>query len=324
LLLVAIFLAMELFTILFTSGALGRSTKPILIYSNGMEFYLFALDKLRRRTPFVLKADITEASTGGIPGGAPTASGFNIRTRSDVNYYSGERAEEDVRSVLEFLHKEWGIRVLGLPEAKARKIRTETEPEPWGTLTANSMVRAPFQDQQDQVDVPPMFCPSCGASAVKEYDFCPHCGHKFGMPVARYQQVVIAPPPEVIEPPRPEPESKLPSYLQKNPRLAFLLGLLPGAFCIMGLGHFYTKRYVKGVVLLFVGFFLGAFAYVALFEAFTPNEYGLTVNLFTAVILAAPFVAVLLWQAFDASNQAKRFNATAAAPVQQPYEALQR
>ena len=88
-----------------------------------------------------------------------------------------------------------------------------------------------------------------------------------------------------------------------------MLAFLPGLFCIMGLGHFYTKRITKGFILLFVGFFAGLFAWVGLSMVFTETRFDTISYVFTAMIFWAIFLAILLWSAFDASREAKKYNA---------------
>jgi TM2 domain-containing membrane protein YozV len=158
---------------------------------------------------------------------------------------------------------------------------------------------------------PLLFCPNCGARAVPEGDFCPMCGHREGEPVVRYmppQQTMASSAPVQASPPIIQEVSPLPSYLQKNPRLAFLLALIPGLFTIMGLGHFYGKRTGRGVILLLIGFFPGLLAWISLSMIFTETDYEPIIYAITSMVIWALFASLLLWSAFDASKQARRFN----------------
>jgi TM2 domain-containing membrane protein YozV len=120
----------------------------------------------------------------------------------------------------------------------------------------------------------------------------------------------VAPPPSIpAPPPVVEERSPLPSYLQKSTKLAFFLAFLPGLFCIMGLGHFYAKKVIKGVILLVIGFFPGLLAWVSLFMVFTETKYEISVYIIMTMFLWAIFAALLLWSAFDASKQVRKFNA---------------
>lgn len=146
---------MEVLIDLFLLSTKGRSLKPVKIYSGGIEFPKFAFDRLLGKKTFVPKTDIAEASVGGLYG-STLSSGFTVRTLQNKKHYSGERADQDVRSALEFMRKEWGIKLVGMPESTARKIGFET---------------------MDDQPYTPSFCPGCGARMNPDYEFCPQCGH---------------------------------------------------------------------------------------------------------------------------------------------------
>lgn len=64
----------------------------------------------------------------------------------------------------------------------------------------------------------------------------------------------------------------------------------------MGLGHFYTRRWLKGIVLFVVGGFLATVSYAMLFSMFDPgNTYSLAVDLLSTATFMGPWPAMLAW-----------------------------
>jgi hypothetical protein len=106
-------------------------------------------------------------------------------------------------------------------------------------------------------------------------------------------------------------ESQYRSYdpSAKDPRLATILAAFLGLLGFLGVGHLYMRKPVKGIILLFVGGFLALFSVVSILNIFQPSEFSISVRLATAAMLSAPFLALYLWQVFDAAKP-KRTGAT--------------
>ena len=74
---------------------------------------------------------------------------------------------------------------------------------------------------------------------------------------------------------------------------------------MMGLGHIYMRKYVKGIVLFLVGGFLALLSLASIYLMFQPNEFSLEVNIVTAAIFTVPFLILLVWQMFDAPKPSR-------------------
>ena len=304
-LLPSLLFVMAMLALLVLQFVFIRTIGSITVYSNGIQFPRAIIHKLSRRSNFVPRRNIavvevvqSSPNQGNVRGDYLI---FNVRDDGGRTYWSGPRARNDVTAVGDYFRKEWQVKV----EWKG----AESKPSAPST-TSYSAPNPPYRSEgARKIPVEPapnLFCPNCGAQASPSNEFCPMCGHKSGAPVARYAPTYAPPPPPA--PPQVQERSPLPTYMQKSPRLAFLLALIPGMFCIMGLGHFYVRKRARGLVLLIVGFFLGLLAWVSLSMVFSESEYDPIIYLITTMIFWAPFIAILLWSAFDASKQATKFN----------------
>jgi TM2 domain-containing membrane protein YozV len=105
----------------------------------------------------------------------------------------------------------------------------------------------------------------------------------------------------------PAPSTYTADQVIKNPANAFKLALGLGFLGIMGMGHLYMDKKLKGFLLLFVGGFL---ATMSLFTWLTvwDNEYSMAVNLITAIVLSVPYLVLQIWQAFDAPKPKKEWS----------------
>ncbi len=97
---------------------------------------------------------------------------------------------------------------------------------------------------------------------------------------------------------------------RKNPRLAMFLALVPGLLLFMGMGQFYTRRWLKGIIFFVAGGFLGTMSYVALYVLLDPGNADIFFGtvLVTAMFMV-PWLGLLAWSAVDAVEAAKRINA---------------
>jgi hypothetical protein len=98
---------------------------------------------------------------------------------------------------------------------------------------------------------------------------------------------------------------------RKSPTAAFVYALVPGTFCIMGIGHFYTRRRLRGAFLLAIGFVLGLLAWASVFGVVAHMEDAFLDYFVVSLLFVVPFAALLSWSAFDAAKQARLFNARA-------------
>ena len=117
------------------------------------------------------------------------------------------------------------------------------------------------------------FCVHCGDSIDYNSEICPKCGVRQTVQIHRTSPVV----------PRDIPS--------KNPALAAILNVL-----IIGLGHVYLGRIMRGLGLLL-------FSYVIL--TFTAFSLGVDAMWVMAIVL-------YIFSAYDGYNQAKRYNIIAA------------
>jgi hypothetical protein len=300
-------LVMSLLGLAVVQFSFSRSLGKVTLYSNGIQFPRAAVHKLFRRSNFLAKESMVSLEVKDSVQGADAAREclyFVVKDARGRSYWSGPRAKADVQAIADYISKEWHVKVDDMRRA-SQPSRSSTGSIP----TTPTSYRGEGARKIAVAPAPTLFCPNCGAQASPSNEFCPMCGHKAGAPVTRYMPSYASPQPSTApNAPLVQEKSPLPSYMQKSPRLAFMLALIPGIFCIMGLGHFYVRRMVKGFVLLVVGFFIGLFSWVILFMAFTETEYEPAVYAIAAMIFWAPFIAVLLWSAFDAFKQAQKFN----------------
>jgi hypothetical protein len=84
-----------------------------------------------------------------------------------------------------------------------------------------------------------------------------------------------------------------------------LLGLLG----VMGLGHIYMGKIVKGLVLFVVGGFMALMSLVSIYLISQPSEFSLAVNIISAAMFTVPFLALLIWQILDAPKPRRWNNA---------------
>jgi hypothetical protein len=158
--------------------------------------------------------------------------------------------------------------------------------------------------------------------------FCPYCGKVFDEPVPvpivtptpqapvvppaqpTYQEQYQRPPePQWSRPPelpysKPSP-SAYDSWTRDQSR-AFKIGLGLGFLGFMGLGHLYMGKKVRGLLLFLAGGFLAAISLTAWLTV-RDSEYSMAVNVVTAMVLSVPFLALQVWQAFDAPKPPKGF-----------------
>ncbi|MCG7845118.1 MAG: zinc ribbon domain-containing protein [Methanomassiliicoccales archaeon] len=322
-LLVTVFLSMipimTLATLLmhvFLKSVLGKSFYPISIYSNGIEFPTFLFNRMIGRPAFLEKGKIESGWTRGFPEGVRSNEmkehrTLYFKTKTGRMYDTGARNRSEIEPVIDWIEKNWEI-----------KVRNNNSP------IVNVAPPSPLPTAR-KVRVIERYCPQCGRSSDGSLLFCPYCGTNFDpvsmpteqRPADNNWKVPTEPPYEPYvrsfpEPPMPEPtyQPQYPSPVRdrmayangKNPRLAFILGLMLGFMGLMGIGHLYMGKRMKGVALLLIGGFLAMLSLVSVLTIFGPSEYALEVRVVTAALLSAPYLVLQLWQAFDAPKSSNR------------------
>ena len=140
--------------------------------------------------------------------------------------------------------------------------------------------------------------------------YAPPYQNQYGQALPPNPQYQNAPPYQNVRPDYSAPQQPYPSYGQyqyqpigslygKNPRTAMLLAAL-GLLGMMGFGHIYMKKFIKGFMLFFVGGFLALMSLASIYLIFQPSQFSLEVNIVTAAIFSVPFLILLVWQLFDA------------------------
>lgn len=128
------------------------------------------------------------------------------------------------------------------------------------------------------------FCSSCGAEISPGSSFCPRCGKAAGF----------------------SNNSPAPPYNPyKNPTTAALIAIIGGIFGFMGIGHIYAGNLGKGLFILIGGivlFFAGIF----------------TVFIGVGIVLLIIYLAIWIWQIFDARTTARKFNEHVQATGREP------
>lgn len=81
----------------------------------------------------------------------------------------------------------------------------------------------------------------------------------------------------------------------KNPTTAVLIAAIGGIFGISGIGHMYVGKIMKGIIILIAGFILAAVG-------------ALTVAMYIGIPLLIGYLALWIWQIFDARKLANQFN----------------
>ena len=94
----------------------------------------------------------------------------------------------------------------------------------------------------------------------------------------------------------------------KNPRKASILALVFGFLGIMGIGHFYMGKDIKGIVLFLAGGFFAVLSLAAFVVVLTDTEGPSLARIAAALVLSAPFLLTQIWQVFDAPKPKKDRN----------------
>lgn len=336
LVLLAVVVTSGLLLYLFIQSLLARNWKRILIYESGMEFPNFLWDRMRGRKAFLPKDQIVSISAVFINGPnlvGPNTGNLVFRTGAGLTYRTGDRIQSDILSTSDWLESNWLIRVdrmdpRGNPMAAHRDVPDPGSDRTWtclrcGQSYAGALEACPSCNRKGSsgpdlmVPLVPERVEERSAAPVQAQPFPPYqyqpppeqmqrapaFQYSYGPAVIPSQPGQFAP---IYQGPIPgqHPYLYQPRYdlYGKNPRTATILAAVFGLLGMMGIGHLYMRKYVKGVVLLFVGAFLALISLVSIIMLFTPHEYPVWAYLVTAVFFSAPFLLLYAWQMLDAAR----------------------
>lgn len=172
-------------------------------------------------------------------------------------------------------------------------------------------------------------CQKCGRTSDVDLYFCPYCGKVFDEPMPAPMEPIAkqtAPVPpaqpayqgEYQRPPEPQwsrppevpynrPSTSSYDSWTKDQSRAFKIGLGLGFLGFMGMGHLYMGKKVRGILLFLIGGFLATLSLTAWLTVWD-SGHSLVAMLVTAVVFSVPFLALQVWQAFDAPKPPKGFN----------------
>ncbi|MCX6650447.1 MAG: zinc ribbon domain-containing protein [Methanomassiliicoccales archaeon] len=289
---------------LLLKSVLMKGAYPVTLYSNGFEFHSFLFNRVLRRPDFIRREDVASISVSSFSEG-PRADEMRdlltiyFETKSGRINNTGTRNRVEVESAIEWIERNWGLKV-------ERKNSYSPSPPQTAAHVAH------------KVNVHTIYCPQCGKGNDQGFNFCPFCGANFELKSAPsepqggqwtapstpsynpYQRA----PSETYQAPLPV-NAPLNYPGGKDRRKAFFLGLGLGFMGFMGVGHIYMGKKAKGVTLLIVGGFLAFFSLMFWIVALDLTEYSLGVRVFTALLMSAPYLALQIWQAFDAPKPPK-------------------
>jgi flavin-dependent dehydrogenase len=78
-----------------------------------------------------------------------------------------------------------------------------------------------------------------------------------------------------------------------------------GFLGIMGMGHLYMDKAIRGVVLFIIGGFLASLSLYSWIYSLGMTEYSIGIRVFTSLVMSAPYLLLQIWQSFDAPKPKK-------------------
>ncbi len=145
-------------------------------------------------------------------------------------------------------------------------------------------------------------CPNCRYDSSDGARFCSNCGMNF---TAAPGGPAPYPPPIYGQGYYNQPYYGYPAVQQKDPGIAAILALLAGVFGLMGMGHIYLGRIIRGLVILVGGIVLWSLAVFFLFA----GVFGPTGILWIfSLVCVIAVLGLLVWQTYDAYALAKQYN----------------
>lgn len=140
-----------------------------------------------------------------------------------------------------------------------------------------------------------VYCSECGNEVRNGEKFCDNCG-SINRGFARSQN---------------EPRPQVVVHVQKNPGVAAVLGIILGLVGIFGIGQIYAGKFLRGILLLLLGWVLiGIFMVLGFAVGFTAamaTENIIILLLTLGITIGIP-IFFYIWQAYDAFKLCKEFN----------------
>lgn len=156
------------------------------------------------------------------------------------------------------------------------------------------------------MSVRPKFCSNCGEKLDEniKVDECPKCHSAL-----HEHSKNIESPSRIVE--------QLP---YKSPGTTALIAFLGGIFGFPGIGHIYVGKVKKGILILMGGlviYIIMVFSSIALNAAELLSSVQIWVIII--VIFLGGYIALFIWQIFDAREFAKKFNVTVRTTGKEPW-----
>jgi len=170
----------------------------------------------------------------------------------------------------------------------------------------------------------PNFCSNCGEKldANMNTNECPKC-HSVYSALHEHSNHIESPP-RVVE--------QLP---YKSPGTTALIAFLGGIFGLPGIGHMYVGKVKNGIFILITGILISIAIVFTSISLFTTEQLssiqspyynaasdvsGLVLQwVITIVVFALAYLALFIWQIFDARKLAKRFNEAVRTTGKEPW-----
>jgi len=132
-------------------------------------------------------------------------------------------------------------------------------------------------------------CPNCGREVMGYLNFCPNCGHPLRSLDRAYPY---------------RSTSKV-----RDPRITFLIGMIPGLIGIYGLGHFYIGKTIRGLVLFLMGVLVFNRIFLGLLLYLLVAGWGGESDLYGYLPWLILGALVGIAQAFDSFFLSRKYNA---------------
>lgn len=161
------------------------------------------------------------------------------------------------------------------------------------------------------MSAPPKFCSNCGEKLDSNVNIeeCPKC-HSALHEHSNHTQSA----PRVVE--------QLP---YKSPGTAALIAFIGGLFALPGIGHIYVGKLGKGIGILIFGIVLVTLLFVLAYaialyveNSLSDVSVGIWIPIVTA-IFGIGYVALFIWQIFNARNLARKFNESVKTTGKEPW-----
>jgi hypothetical protein len=144
-----------------------------------------------------------------------------------------------------------------------------------------------------------VFCKHCGKELPGDGNiFCPNCG-KSAKETTEAQTTTSAATTTTVP---------MGYHPYKSPGTAALIAIIGGIFGLPGIGHIYVGKIGKGIMILVSGIVLFFLGILSLMAGAALGPAGLAAGALLGIVLMIAYVAIWIWQIFNARTMAKQFN----------------